>query len=209
VQNAILRHMLNYNQITPKKFIIHQGEPWEVIESAVSRKQANKPVNKTKIKNLTSGRVVDQTFHVSDKVREAEMSKDFIKYLYTDYRKGQIWFCEFDNPKNRFSLKPEIVGESIKYIPENTKLTGLVFTDKEGEENILNVLYPMKITLEITEAPPNIKGDSATGGNKVCKVETGANISCPLFINVGDKVSISVETGQVFLYKTSSSALIN
>jgi len=63
--------MLNYNEITPRKYIELDGDPYEVIGSQVSRKQANKPVNKTKIKSLISGRVVEKVFHVSDKAKEA------------------------------------------------------------------------------------------------------------------------------------------
>ncbi|MFT7557385.1 MAG: elongation factor P [Planctomycetota bacterium] len=187
--------MLSYNEITPKKFIIHDDEPWEVIENQVSRKQANKPVNKTRLKNLISGRVVDTTFHVSDKVHEADISKKVIQYLYINQKDGGIWFSDPENPRDRFTLDATTVGPQIKYITEKTELDAKVFTDKEDTENIIGIGYPLKIELEVTEAPPNIKGDSATGGNKVVTVETGATVNAPLFINVGDRIRISTEDG--------------
>ena len=187
--------ILDYNQITPKKYIVHEGEPWEVIDSVVSRKQQNKPVNKTKIKNLINGRVIDHTFHVSDKVKVADVSRREIQYIYTDHKRGGIWFTDPENPKNRFELSETIVGSEIAYIKEKSALDAKIFTDKDGEEQIIGIKYPIKVDLAVTEAPPNIKGDSATGGNKIVTVETGATVDAPLFINVGDIISVNTESG--------------
>lgn len=187
--------MLNYNEIRTGKYIIYDSEPWEVIDWQVSRKQQNKPVNKTRLKNLINGRVVDNTFHVSDKVNEADIEKRDLKYLYINEKKGEVWFSDPDNPKDRFTIDTEIVGERIKYITENSLIPVKVFTDKEGEESIIGVVYPIKAELLVTEAPPGIKGDTATGGTKVVTLETGATVSAPLFINVGDIVAVNTEDG--------------
>lgn len=84
----------------------------------------------------------------------------------------------------------------MKWAKENSELELKVFTDKDGEEMIVGVAVPNKVSLEVTEAPPNIKGDTATGGTKVITLETGTNINAPMFINVGDKVIVNTETGQ-------------
>jgi elongation factor P len=187
--------LLNYNEITLRKHIVHEGEPWEVVATQVSRKQQNKPVNKTKLKNLINGRVIDQTFHVSDKLAEAEMSTRDITFLYENEKKGDIWFCDTENPKERFTLEPLMLGDEFRFISEKTELVARVYTDKEDEDQIIGIKYPMKIELEVTQAPPNIKGDSATGGNKVVTVSTGATVQAPLFINVGDKIMVTIEAG--------------
>lgn len=187
--------MLSYNELKPKKYIIYTDEPWEVIDAQVSRKQQNKPVNKTRLRNLISGRVVDQTFHVSDKIVEADISKRTLTYLYSNPKNNELWFSETADPKNRFTLPENIVGESIKYITEKTELESLVFTDKDGEDHIIGINYPMKVELKVTEAPPSIKGNTATGGDKVVTLETGATTTAPLFISTGDIIRISTETG--------------
>jgi elongation factor P len=74
--------MLNYNEIKERKYILVDDEPYEVVAAQVSRKQANKPVNKTKLKSLMNGRVFEHTFHMSDKVHEADMSKKNYIYIY-------------------------------------------------------------------------------------------------------------------------------
>jgi len=186
--------MLDYNEIRERKIIIHEGEPYEVISSHVFRKQQRKPVNATKLKNLMSGRVVEYSFHVSEKAEEADISKRPAKYIFE--KKGEYCFCDPGNPKDRFFISADILGDSMKWAKTNSELELKIFTDKEGEEKIVGVAVPNKVSLEVTEAPPNIKGDTATGGNKVITLETGTNITAPMFINVGDRVIVNTETGQ-------------
>lgn len=186
--------MLNYNEIKERKYIIHEDAPWEVIASQVSRKQANKPVNKTKLKNLITGQTIDHTFHVSDKVNEADMGTKEIKYLYKKEGRGdapdEYWFSEPDNPRERFMLDENLVGDMPKYIKENSKVSVLTFKDEP-----VSVKLPMKVELKVTEAPPAVKGNTATGGDKVVTLETGLAVTTPLFINPGDVISVKTSDG--------------
>ncbi len=181
--------MLNYNEILPRKYIVLENEPYEVLSSNTAKKNRQKPVNQTKLKNLINGRVVEQAFHQSDKVQEANISKKTIKYLYSN--KGEFWFSDPKNPKDRFQLSEETIGDSSKYIKENSELIGLAFDD-----DIIGISLPIKIELEVTEAPPGIRGNTAQGGSKVVVLETGTSVSTPLFINEGDIIRINTETGQ-------------
>ena len=94
--------ILTYNQITKKKVLVLEGELYEVLDSRVFSKQQRKPVNQTKLRNLVTGKVTEQTFQASDKAEEAELHKKVIKYLY--HNKGEWWFSEPDDPSNRFPL---------------------------------------------------------------------------------------------------------
>lgn len=186
--------MLNYNEIKERKVIMHEDEPWEVVSSHVFRKQQRKPVNATKLKNLISGRVLEHSFHVTDKAIEADLSKKDAKYIYK--KKDEYCFCDPDNPRDRFFLDGNILGDGMKWLKENEEVKLRVFTDKDGEEKIIGIDIPIKMSLEVKEAPPNIKGDTATGGNKIVTLETGATISTPMFINVGDKIIVNTEKGE-------------
>ena len=73
--------MLDYSEITLRKYIVLDGEPWEVIDAHVFRKQQRKPVNATKLKNLITGKVTERSFHVSEKVEEAEIDSRDVKFL--------------------------------------------------------------------------------------------------------------------------------
>lgn len=183
--------MLEYNEIKERKNIIFEDEPYEVLTSHVFRKQQRKPVNQTKLKNMISGRVVEHSFHQSDKAIEAEMETKQVKYLYSNLKNNEIWFCYENKPGERFSLSVDIIGPAIRFLKENTIVGALTFNDR-----IIGIKLPIKVELKVTEAPPTIKGNTAQGGNKQVTLETGANVNTPLFINEGDIITVNTETGE-------------
>lgn len=181
--------MLEYNEITVRKYIIYENEPYEVLDSHVFRKQQRKPVNATKLRNLITGGIKEISFHQSEKVEEAEIDKKEIKYLYTN--RGEYWFCEANDPSKRFKLEEAILGSRIKFLKPNTIVNALMFGEK-----MIGVDMPIKVDLKVVEAPPAVKGDTAKGGNKQVKLETGAYINAPIFINEGEVIRINTETGE-------------
>ncbi len=188
--------MLEYNEIKPRKIILFEGQPYEVLDSWVFRKQQRKPVNQTKLRNLFTGSVMEHSFQVSDKVDEADLMDRMVVFLYTNPKNGELWFSEEANPKNRFTLSHEIVGDRIKYLKEKTPVAATIFTNDDDEEKYVGIKFPNKVELAVTEAPPNFKGDSATGSNKLVTLETGAKVTVPMFINVGDTIVVNTETGE-------------
>src|SRR3989344_9646023 len=95
--------VLSYSEVVPKKIILHEGEPFEVLSSHVFRMQMRKPVNQTKLRSIKTGRVVERSFHQAETVEEADVEYTDITFLY--HNRGEYWFCEKDNPKNRFKLE--------------------------------------------------------------------------------------------------------
>jgi len=187
--------MLEYNEIKEGKVILYENEPYGVLTSHVFRKQQRKPVNQTKLKNLLTGRIAEVAFHASEKVEEAEINSRAIKYLYKN--KGEFWFCEENNPSKRFALREDVVNESGKFLKENMIADLLTFVLNENTEpKIVGVRLPIKVDFKVTEAPPGIKGDTASGGGKPVTLETGAIITAPLFINVGDTIRVNTQTGE-------------
>lgn len=181
--------MLEYNEILPRRYIIVDGQPYEVIDAHIFRMQQRKPQNKTKLKNLITGSVMEMTFHASDKVEEAEISTKNVKYLYNN--RGEWWFCEENNPAARFKIEESFLGGKGKYLRPNSVVEALLF-----DEKIFGVKLPVKVDLKVVEAPPGIKGDSARGGGKVVKLETGAEVTAPLFVNEGDTLKINTDTDE-------------
>lgn len=181
--------LLEYNEVTQGKYIVHEGQPYEVLSAHVFRKQQRKPVNATKLKNLMTGKVTEYSFHQSEKVDEAEIDSREVKYLYNN--RGEFWFCESSDPSKRFKVTADQAGDQIKYMKPNTVVDQLLF-----REQPMGFKYPIIVDLKVTEAPPSIKGDTATGGNKVVTLETGATINAPLFVNEGDVIRINTETGE-------------
>jgi elongation factor P len=184
---------LDYNEIKPGVVIIHNDEPYEVIEYHVARTQQRKPQNQTKLRNLINGKTVAMAFHASDSADEAEVTKKEIKFLYKT-PKGEFWFCDVNNPANRFILKDELLGEKVAYLKENTVVQAKVF-EYDGEERIIGLILPVKMDFKIIDCPPNVRGDTATGGSKIATIETGAKVNVPLFVDNGETIRVNTETG--------------
>ena len=181
--------MLAYNDVRVRKCIIFDGEPYIVLDAHVFRKQQRKPVNATKLKNLITGRIVEHSFHVSDKVEEAEIKIKPAKFLYAN--RGEYWFCEEKDPSKRFKLESELLGDRVNYLKPNSIIEIEMF-----EDQMIGVRIPIKLELKVKEAPPGIKGDSSRGGMKQITLETGAVINAPLFINENDTIIVNTETGE-------------
>jgi elongation factor P len=181
--------MLEYNEILNKKVILFNEEPYEVLDAHVFRKQQRKPVNQTKLRNLITGKVTEQAFHVSEKVQEADLSTKQVKYMFTN--KGEFWFCAESNPADRFAIPEDTIGDAAKFMKINSVVEALVF-----DERIIGVRIPIKVELLVKEAPPAVKGNTAQGGSKQITLETGAVINAPLLINEGDVVRINTEVGE-------------
>jgi elongation factor P len=181
--------MLSYSEITAKKYIVFNGEPFEVLSSNVFRMQKRKPVNQTKMKSLLSGKVIEYSFHQSDKAEEADIEKKNIIYLYS--HKGENWFCDEKNKSARFTLSVNLVGDKIPFIKQNSIIEGLLFNN-----DIIGISLPPKVELKVTEAPPAVKGNTAQGATKQVTLETGLTVQTPLFIKEGDLLRINTDTGE-------------
>lgn len=181
--------VLSYNEILPKIVITYNNEPYEVLSSHIFRMQMRKPVNQTKLRHLVSGKVVEISFHQNETMQEADVGKMQAQYLYTN--RGESWFAEEGNPKNRFSFPEDGVHDRIQWLAPNTSVEVVTY-----EEKPITIKIPVKVELEVKEAPPNIKGDTSTGGNKPVTLTTGAVVNVPLFINSGDVIRINTDTGE-------------
>ncbi|MDO8590067.1 MAG: elongation factor P [bacterium] len=181
--------MLDYNEVKEGKYIVFEGEPYEVIGSHVFRKQQRKPVNAAKLKSLLTGRIVEHSFHSSDKVKEADINKKEVKYLYAN--KGEYWFSEANDPSKRFKLSEEIIGPAAKFLKPNILVDAMLF-----DERIIGLKLPIKMELEVTEAQETTKGNTAQGATKMVRLETGVEIQVPMFIKEGDVVRVNTETGE-------------
>lgn len=181
--------LLSYSEILPKKVILHDGDPYLVLSSHIFRKQQNKPQNITKIRNLKSNRVLEITFHQSDKVEEADLETRTLTYIFK--KPGEYWFHTAGTPGERFSLTDDVVGDQHRFMKERTDYNAVVFDDE-----IIGLKFPIKVELKVTEAMEAVKGNTSSGAQKEVTLETGATLMVPMFINEGDVISINTDTGE-------------
>ncbi|MBI3631348.1 MAG: elongation factor P [Candidatus Staskawiczbacteria bacterium] len=181
--------MLTHTDLKKGTRFIFEGQPWEVLEAQLLKMAQRRPVIQSKIKNLISGAVREKNFQQGDIFGEAELEKKNIKFLYSN--KGQYFFCEENDPKNRFSFTEDQIGKQAKFFKPNSLVEGILFDDK-----IINISAPIKVQLKVKESPPGIKGDRAQGGTKLAILESGAEVQVPLFIEEGDIIEVNTELGE-------------
>ena len=142
---------------------------------------------RTKLKNLLTGRVIDQTFRSGEKVEKPDIVEKEMQYLYKDADS----YCLMDNETyEQIMLTEEQVGDAILYLKENMNLQVLFFN-----QQAVAVDLPNFVELEVAQTEPGVRGDTASGGTKPATLESGAVIQVPLFINEGDRLKVDTRTG--------------
>ncbi|MFH1780738.1 MAG: elongation factor P [Candidatus Nealsonbacteria bacterium] len=181
--------MLSSGDLRKGVRILIDGEPYEVLDSNPMKKAQRRVVMQTKLKSLLTGNALERNFHQGENFEEAELSKLQSKFLYT--HRGLYIFCEEKNSSKRFELNEELLGTRAKFLKPDELVDAIIFNEK-----VISVSLPIKLSLKVTEAPPGVKGDSAQGGTKIVTLETGAQVSVPLFVEEGDIIEVNTETGE-------------
>ncbi len=144
---------------------------------------------RTKLKSVTTGKVIDNTFSSGHKIEEIRVETHKYQYLYNDG--DQYHFMNSDD-YNQISIEKTILDT-----PELLKEGEMVSISINTEDNMpLSADMPASVVLEITHTEPGIRGNTATNATKPATVETGASVNVPLFINEGDKIKVETEKGQ-------------
>lgn len=180
---------LGVNDLKPKIYFIYEDQPCMVLETHHLKMQQRRPVVQTKFRNLLSGKHLERNFAQSDVFEEADIERKSVKFLYA--HRNEFWFADPNNPSKRFELDVDLIGDQAKFLKPNTILEALHWNDK-----VINVSLPIKMQFKVVESPPGIRGDTATGGTKVVKIDTGAELNVPLFINESDEIIVNTETGE-------------
>jgi elongation factor P len=183
--------MLNYNDIKTGVAVLVEGEPYVCTWNNIMKKQQRRPVNQTKLRHIIKGNSIEYSFQQSDKLEEAEIEKRPAVFVFHDERKNDWVFHETSDKSKRFTVTDDQVGENGKFLKPNTEVETLWFDGK-----LFTVKLPIKIELKVTEAPPDVRGNTAQGGSKVVELETGATLTVPMFVKEGDVIRINTETGE-------------
>ena len=181
--------MIGPNDLKPGTFFIFEGQPFEVLETHHLKMQQRRPVVQTKMRNLLNGKQYERNLAQSDTFEEADIQRQDVKFLYA--HRDEFWFSEKDNPAKRFQLTTELLGDQTRFLKPNTELEAILFDGK-----IINIELPVKMDFKVVEAPPAIRGNTAQGGVKSVKLETGAMINVPLFVNEGDVIRVNTQSGE-------------
>ena len=138
---------------------------------------------RTKLKNVLSGAVVDKTYRAGEKVVTVRLERRPVSYSYSD---GHLYYFMDQESYEMIPISGDLLGvDQLKYLKENMACEGLVHN-----EEVISVELPQFVELTVSETDPGVRGDTAQGGSKPAKLETGALIQVPLFIEKGDVLKI-------------------
>jgi len=180
--------VLDISTIRLGKVLKINNQPYLVIYSLHFRTAQRRANLKTKLKNLIDGTVLEKTFSSGEKGEEADLERSKGSYLYKD----ETFAYFMDNQSyEQFSISIDQVEEQLKFLKDNSEVDILYFESKP-----VSVTPPIKVTLLVVEAPPAVKGATASNVSKKVKLETGAEIDAPIFIEQGERITINTETGE-------------
>lgn len=143
---------------------------------------------RTKLKSLTSGKVLDNTFSAGHKIDVVRVETHTFQYLYNE---GSEYHFMNQESFEQITLNKDIL-DAPDFLKEGTTVMVQINTETDLP---LSVDMPASVILEVTYAEPGVKGNTATNATKPATVETGAQVNVPLFINEGDKIKIDTATG--------------
>ncbi len=147
-----------------------------------------------RLRDIRSNNTTERSFQASDKFTPAFLEHRTVQYLYSD---GSLYYFMDNKNYEQTALTADQIRGGINYLKEGLNLGLLTYKDEP-----ISIELPIAVELQVTETEPGFKGDTATGGNKAAKVETGITIQVPLFISVGDIIKVDTRNGE-YLEKAS------
>ena len=164
------------------------GNVFQIIEFQHVKPGKGAAFVRTKLKNIINSGVVEKSFRPTEKFPTARIDRREMQYLYND---GDLYnFMDTENYE-QIALNEETVGDALKFVKENEMVKVCSYNG-----NVFAIEPPLFVELEIIETEPGFKGDTATGASKPAKVETGAQVSVPLFVEEHDIIKIDTRTGE-------------
>ncbi len=168
--------------------IEYDGDIYVVLEFQHVKPGKGAAFVRTKLRNLISGGTTEKTFRPSEKMPKAHIERKDMQYLYND---GELYYFMDVENFEQITVNKSDVGDSLDFVKENETVKIL-----SHNGNIFGIEPPLFVELEVVDTEPGFKGDTAQGAVKPAKLETGASVNVPLFINQGDVLKIDTRTGE-------------
>lgn len=180
----------SYNTSEFKKGLKVQldGDPYLMIECNFVKPGKGQALYKCKLRNLLRGTVIDRTYKSGDSIEAADIEEVTAQFLY---RQGDTFVFMDNNTYEQYELSAQQVDEAWKYLKEAMVCNMLLFNGQP-----ISVSPPNHVVLRVEYTEPGVRGNTATNVTKPCRVETGAEILCPAFVEIGDLIRVDTRTGQ-------------
>ena len=168
------------------KFMLN-GQPCTILQHEFHKPGKGQAVMRVKLRNLLTNNVLDKTFKTGESVDAADIQEAQMQYLYKD---SDTWcFMHTDETFEQVFVDKQAIADSLDWLKEEQMYTVLFWNN-----NPISVTPPNTVELKVVEAPPGVKGDTASGGSKPAILETGVTINVPLFVNANDIVKVNTQS---------------
>jgi elongation factor P len=168
--------------------ILLDGDPYTIVENEFVKPGKGQAFNRVRVRNLKNGRVVDKTFKSGESVEAADVQEMDMQYLYSD---GEFWHFMDPSSYEQFAADSTVVGDSVKWLKEEDVCMVTLWNNSP-----LMITAPNFVELKIVETDPGLRGDTAQGGVKPAKLETGAVVRVPLFLEQGEVIKVDTRSGE-------------
>lgn len=178
----------NAGNIKKGEFVYYQNEIWQIQKADFYSPGKGSALMKARIKNIHTGKNIDYAYKSNEQVDVLDVESIEMQYLYKDTE--NVFFMD-ERTYNQYSLPLQVVGDVAHFLKEGEHCYVYMLQDRP-----LTLRPPVSVRLKIIETEAGIKGDTVTGAKKQAKVETGVTIMVPLFVKVGDLITVNPETGE-------------
>jgi elongation factor P len=168
--------------------ILIDGDPYSILENEYVKPGKGQAFNRVRVRNLKTGRVIEKTWKSGDTAEAADVTEVEMQYLYND---GEFWY--FMDPTNYEQLQAgkSAMTDAEQWIKGQETCKVLLWNGVP-----LSVTAPNSVELQIVETDPGVRGDTSGGGGKPAKLETGAVVRVPLFVQQGEVIRVDTRTGE-------------
>ncbi|WP_457629151.1 elongation factor P [Oceanithermus sp.] len=180
--------MISVTDLRPGTKVVMDGALWECVDYQHQKIGRGGAKVVAKFKNLETGATVERTFNSGEKLKDIYVEAREMQYLYPEGEELVLMDLE---TYEQYHVPRAAAGDAAKFLKEGITLIGDVYNGR-----VIKVTPPTVVELEVVEAPPGIKGDTASGGSKPATLETGAVVNVPLFIEAGEVIKIDTRTGE-------------
>jgi elongation factor P len=179
--------MINVTEARKGVTVEMEGTLYQVLEFEHIKMGRGSAQVRLKLRDVRAGHTFDRTFQAGAKLARARVERSKVQFLYKD---GDLYYFMNTATFDQVPINANQVGDAVNYLAENADCELLAYGDEP-----IGVEMPAAVVLTVTETEPGHKGDTATGGTKAAKMETGLIVQVPLFINTGDKLKIDTRSG--------------
>jgi elongation factor P len=165
-----------------------KGELWTIVEFLHVKPGKGGAFVRTKLKKVPDGAVIDKTFRAGERISEVRLDRRKLQYLY---RSEDHYYFMDSGTFEQYVLDESVLGDQVGFLKEGFECEGLVYN-----EQVIGVELPFFIELEVVETDPGVRGDTAQGGTKPAKLETGIVVQVPLFVSKGEVIRVDRRTSE-------------